>query len=721
MKKENRFFLSNNRILSPFIFVYFLSLLFINTSSLFSMNGEGETPQNVLLITIDTLRADRLSCYGNVSFKTPNIDSLAKKGILYTRAFAHNSLTLPSHTNIMLGTTPNYHGVQDNSNFIVKNNFLTLAEHLKKSGYSTGAFIGGLPLDSIFGLDQGFDVYDDNFAPEDSSENSSAERKAEVVIEKALQWMKNQTSHWFIWIHLYDPHYTYEPPEPFFSRFKTTPYDGEVAYIDFSLGRLFAHMEKNNLFGNTLVVFTSDHGESLGDHGEDTHGILAYNSTIWIPLIISIPKIKSKTIDQSVSHIDIFPTVCDVLGLEKPQPLQGLSLLPTTKGKKIPERVIYFESLQPYYTLGWAPLKGYISKRGKFFDSPIPELYDLASDFDEKNNMAGSTNLENYKRTLEQLILQQSIPENNNARKRIDNATLSKLKGLGYLGNPMSIQKETYSAADDIKTLLPKYNRVVKAFKLKDTGQIQEGILKLKAVIQETQSVDFAYSYLAQLYKESHQIENALTVLREGLIRYPDSSEILNVYSEYLIDLGKNDELIALLGAGNLKQMERDPKFFNRLGIAYMNKNDLEKGINAFEMALAIESEYVDALFNLGSIYLTMSLKNNNKDILQKSTTYLLKVIELNPNHWKALNSMGTVYLQLGQTTKAIDYWEKTLELNPRSERTHYYLGLVYFSENKVKESLIHLTLYKSNYYQFLSDEEKMKLDTLIQLVKSKF
>jgi len=605
MIKNNWFFLLKNRIIFSLLLFSFITIVFTITPPLYSMNGEEEAPKNILLITIDTLRADRLSCYGNASFKTPNIDGLAERGILYSRAFAHNSLTLPSHTNILLGTTPLYHGVQDNFNFIVKDNFLTLAEYLKKFGYSTGAFIGGSPLDSKFGLDQGFDVYDDDFAPVGSSGLTSAERKAEEVLEKTLKWMKNQSSPWFVWIHLFDPHYSYEPPEPFLSRFKTTPYDGEVAYTD--------------------------------------------------------------------------------------------------------------------YTLGWAPLLGYISQKDKFFDSPIPELYDLVTDFDEKNNLAGSTNLEDYKKTLEQLILQQSIPEDINARNRIDNSTLMKLRSLGYVGNPMSAQKETFSRNDDIKTLLPIYNRTVKAFKLKDTGQIQDGISQLNTIMQEEQSVDFAYSYLAQLYKESRQIENALKVLREGLNRHPTSSEILNVFSEYLLDSGKFDELIDLLGAGNLSQMERDPKFFNRLGIAYMNKNDLENGMNAFEMALAIDSEYVDALFNLGTIYLTLSMKNNDKSIIQKSMTYLRKVIELDPNNWKAPNSLGTVYLQSGEIKKALDSWEKTIELNPKSERTHYYLGLVYFSEGNLKESLIHLTTYKSDYYQFLSVEEKMKLDALLQLVRSKF
>jgi arylsulfatase A-like enzyme/Tfp pilus assembly protein PilF len=713
--------LLKNFIVFPFLLLSFCPIAFLFTPSLLSMNGGEEAPKNVLLITIDTLRTDRLSCYGNTSFKTPNIDSLAERGLRYRRAFAHNSLTLPSHTNILLGTTPLFHGVQDNSNFKVKKDFLTLAELLKGIGYSTGAFIGGAPLDSHFGLDQGFDVYDDDFSSSSSSEQIYAERRADQVMDKALTWMTSQASPWFIWIHLFDPHYPYEPPEPFLSRFKGSPYDGEVAYTDHILGRLFNHLEQNHLSDNTLIVFTADHGESLGEHGESTHGVFAYNSTIWVPLIISLPGIKPNKIDQPVSHIDIFPTVCDVLGIEKPQNLPGLSLLSATRVRKIPERKIYFESFQPFYRYGWAPLQGYIGQKDKFFDSPIPELYDLASDFNEKNNLAGRTNLEGYKKTLDQLVLRLSNPANIDARNRIDESTLAKLKSLGYVGGPMSSQKKTFTIDDDIKTLLPIYNRVMKAYKLKDVGQIQEGISRIQSIIQEERSVDFAYSYLAKLFREARNIERALEILREGLDRYPSSSEILYVLSEFLLGSGKYDELIALLSSGTLSQKERDPEFFNRLGIAYLRKNDMKNAINAFEMALTVDEDYVDALFNLGDIYLTLYMNNKDKNALQNSLSYFIKVIELEPNNWEAFNNLGTLYLQLGDKRKTKESWIKTLEINPKSTRTHYFLGMLYLSEGKLMESLDHLTLYKLDFYKYLSAEERMKLDALLQMLKSKF
>ncbi len=393
----------------------FLCAVFI-VPFLFSLKRE-EPKQNLLLVTIDTLRADRLSCYGSQNPKTPHIDSLAERGVLFSRAFANTSTTLPSHTNILLGTTPLHHGVHENLNFVVSEQLLTLAEHLKDYGYSTGAFVGAYPLDSRFGLSQGFDTYDDNYARIHFVNPSSLERNAEAVVESALEWLERQDSPWFLWIHCWDPHVPYDPPEPFKTQYRDHLYDGEVAYVDFALGKLFNYMKENNLFDNTSIIFTGDHGESLGQHGEKTHGFFAYNSSIWIPLIISAPGKKPSRIDHYVSHIDIFPTACDVLELEKPSFLQGISLLPALNGKKLPERPIYFESLYPYYSRGWAPLKGFLHQGKKFIDSPIPELYELDKDFDELKNLAVEKKLDKYRKQLEKIISDQTPSEKTTAKQ----------------------------------------------------------------------------------------------------------------------------------------------------------------------------------------------------------------------------------------------------------------------------------------------------------------
>ncbi|MGD8536528.1 MAG: sulfatase, partial [Candidatus Aminicenantes bacterium] len=259
----------------------------------FSLSGSiaKQDDLNVLLITIDTIRPDRLSCYSTKYLRTPRIEALAENGVVFDRAFAHNPTTLPSHANILLGTTPLAHGVHDNSKFRINEELLTLAEFLKESGYSTGAFIGAFPLDSRFGLSQGFDVYDESYSSDSSAKFTLAERRAEEVVHAAMAWFERQNSKWFSWIHLWDPHTMYSPPEPFKSKFEDDLYSGEVAYVDSELGRLFDFLEERDFFGNTLIILTGDHGESLGEHGELTHSYFAYNSTLWAPLIIAGPGI----------------------------------------------------------------------------------------------------------------------------------------------------------------------------------------------------------------------------------------------------------------------------------------------------------------------------------------------------------------------------------------------------------------------------------------------
>ncbi|MBN2206849.1 MAG: sulfatase, partial [Candidatus Aminicenantes bacterium] len=357
---------------------------------------------NVLLVTIDTLRTDRLSCYGFDHVRTENVDRLAARGTIFSRAFAHTPTTLPSHANIMVGATPLTHGVHDNSGFVVRPEMLTLAEHLKAEGYATAAFVGAYPLDSRFGLDQGFDLYDDDFGSQSARGDAFyVERSAEAVVGRAMGWLKAApASPWFVWVHCFDPHEPYRPPAPYDRSFAQSPYDGEVAYVDAALGALFSWLEETGLAGRTLVVLTADHGESLGEHGEATHAYFAYNATIWVPLIVLSPGGRPGRSDAGVAHMDIFPTVCDALGVKPPRGLPGLSLMPAVRGKAFPERSLYFESLYPYYSRGWAPLRGVIQDRKKYIESPIPELYDLDRDFAELENLAGRVRWDGLRASL---------------------------------------------------------------------------------------------------------------------------------------------------------------------------------------------------------------------------------------------------------------------------------------------------------------------------------
>ena len=707
-------------------FIFFLFLLclfliiFLSGSPLVSRKNTKEARLNLLLISIDTLRADRLSCYSKKHLPTPNMDILAENGVIFSRAFAHNTTTLPSHANMLLGLTPLYHGVRENTNFIVRKEFLTLAEYLKSFSYSTRAIIGGYPLHSRFGLSQGFDIYDDDYETVKYQKLAYGERKAEVVVDKALDWLKSQKSPWFLLIHCFDPHDPYEPPEPFKTKYEENLYDGEVAYVDFVLGKLVSYIIENNLFDNTLIIFTGDHGESLGQHGEMTHGYLAYNTTIWVPLIISIPGVSPGKIDQIVSHIDIFPTVCDVLHVKKPSFLQGISLLPAIKGKMLPRRTIYFESLYPYYSRGWAPLKGYIYRKEKYIESPIPELYYLDEDFDELKNLAEKKKLDGYRERLARIIEEQSNPENIKARQRIDRESLEKLRSLGYISSPQVSKKVSFGPEDDVKILLPYHNKTMKAMELYREGKVKEGFELLKEVITERKDVDIAYSNLATLYKEQGKLKEALEVLKMGLEYLPSSYGVIISYVKYLNEAGQYNDALEVLNEERLPQMEHDPEIWNYLGVAYAGKGDFEKALEAYEKALLIDDEYAVVFRNLGTAYLSIYLKTRESKTCEKSIQNFKRAIELEPDYASAYNRLGVAYREVGKTEEAIYCLEKALELRPDVGHPLYSLGFAYMDKGDKVKALSYFNKYKEGYYHSLSLKEKEKLDALIKKCKRK-
>ncbi|MEE9500437.1 MAG: sulfatase-like hydrolase/transferase [Candidatus Aminicenantaceae bacterium] len=709
----------NHLFLLSLLFVFFTDLgLF---SSVFGLEGTAKEQElNVLLITIDTLRTDRVSCYSSQHIQTPNMDRLAKKGVVFTRAFSHNPTTLPSHTNMLLGLTPLYHGVRENTNFVARAELLTLAEYLKDIGYSTGAFIGGYPLHSRFGLAQGFDVYDEDYERMKFVKFSAGERKAGEVIDSALRWLEPQKSKWFCWVHCFDPHDPYEPPEPFSTQYEKSPYDGEVAYVDRELGRLLDHMEKKELFDNTLIIFTGDHGESLGQHGEMTHGYLANNTTIWVPLILSYPSSKPGRVDQNVSHIDIFPTVCDILRIKKPDALQGISLLPGMEGKKLPGRTIYFESLYPYYSRGWAPIKGFIQDGVKYIQSPIPELYDLKADFDESRNLAESQRLDIYRKRLNEIIEQYSHPANEKAQHRIDMKSLERLRSLGYISSPQVATKKSYGPTDDVKTLLPFHNKAVKAWELYQEGRIQEGFDLVKEVITERQDVDIAYSHLAKMYKEQEKLKEALGVLELALEHLPSNYGVLITYVSYLNLAGRNDDVIDIVEHLQLPQMENDPEIWNYLGLAYSNKGEFTKAIDALAFSLSVDDEFAYAYRSLGTVYLSRFLEARDKEDLMKSIRNFEKAINFEPDFAAAYNSLGVAYKENNQTDKAMSCWDKAYELRPDVGYPLLNLGLVYLERGDKVKAMDFFKTYKKSFYSSLSSSEKERLDALIRKCERK-
>jgi arylsulfatase A-like enzyme len=357
--------------------------------------------QNVLLITLDTMRADGLSCYGGPA-ATPNLDRLASLGVRYDFAHAHAVMTLVSHASILTGLYPFQHGIHDNAGFRLASNIPTLGALLRPHGMATAAFIASFALDSRFGLNAGFDVYDEKYGKSQMGAGFlMPERRGDAVVAAAATWIEQQHGRWLAWAHLFDPHAPYDPPSPFKEQYAGRPYYGEVAYTDSVLGRLL-DAARDPSGRPTLVVVTGDHGEGLNDHGELTHGLFAYEATLRIPLLIAqidhntpswttsarpgTPQARGAVASVSARHIDIVPTILDALQIAVPANLPGRSLIGA------PDRaptVSYFEAMSASFNRGWAPLTGILLDREKYIDLPLPERYDLGSDAGEQMNLVG--------------------------------------------------------------------------------------------------------------------------------------------------------------------------------------------------------------------------------------------------------------------------------------------------------------------------------------------
>lgn len=673
-----------------------------------------EAGPNILLVTVDTLRADHLGCYGSTSVRTPAADALAARGTLFTRAFAHNPLTLPSHANILLGLTPNAHGVHDNSCFIVREDFLTLAEWLKARGYATGAFVGAFPVDSRFGLVQGFDVYDDNYGTQGPTDMVFVERKADVVVAKAAEWLKGRTGPWFLWVHLFDPHQPYEPPEPFLSQYPGRPYEGEIAYADAALGKLLGFLKESGLEDRTAVVFTADHGESLGEHGETTHGYFAYNATLRVPLILTVPGARPGRVEANVGHVDIFPTVCGIVGAKEPPGLQGRSLLPLVRGKTLPDKAIFFEALTAYYNRGWAPLRGFILGQEKFMDSPIPEVYDLGKDFAELENLAPKTDLAKYQRAFADLVRAETSPLADKAGQALDRATAEKLRSLGYLASPQKPKTKAFTARDDLKTLLPYHAKWMRATLAYSAGRSAEGIGLLKEIVAERKDFDLAYTYLANFYQEQKRPAEAEAVLREALANNPESFRITTALGIIMIDNGRFGEAIDLLNR-SLATIDFDPETWNYLGVAYWNTGRLDEALEAYERALALDANYAIVFNNRGSLFLSRYFKAKRPDDLARAAGDFRQAVEIDPKYASAWNGLGVSSSQTGDMDGAISAWERAVALKPDFGFALYNLGLGLLGKGDKAGALKCLTRYKELAYASLPPGERVRLDELIQ------
>jgi len=438
---------------------------------------------NLLLISIDTMRADYLSCYAESGVKTPNIDRIAREGILFKNCSAQIPLTLPSHATLFTGRYPMSHGVYENIGYILPEKMTTLAEVLKKAGYTTAGFIGSVVIGSSTGIAQGFDLYDDTFSPEEISaiKFGIAERRADKVVDSYINWQKDHLGdRFFAFVHLFDPHAPYDPPEPYRSRYqkeKNGPYRGEVAFTDEQIGRIYQFLKEKGLLKKTIIVISGDHGEMLGEHNEAEHGYFIYHSAINVPLIIRLPEgnYRGRKIEAQAGNIDIMPTILSLLDIPAPKEVEGKSLIPLIRKPKTEfPRYAYSESRRAYNHFGFAILRRICDGRYHYIDAPKPELYDIKSDpFEERNLFQKEKErAKALKRKMEEIVRRYSRGEGSSAE--VSPELAERIRALGYLSAPGA--RKCKGNLPDPKDFIDIYNEVLLAGKLEEEGKYEESL-----------------------------------------------------------------------------------------------------------------------------------------------------------------------------------------------------------------------------------------------------
>jgi arylsulfatase A-like enzyme/predicted negative regulator of RcsB-dependent stress response len=641
---------------------------------------------NVVLITIDTLRADHVGCYGDKQIKTPNIDGLAADGVRFERAFAVVPVTLPSHASMLTGTYPMLSGIHDFSGNKLSPLQPTLASVLKQAGYQTGAVIAAAVLDSRFGLNQGFDFYYDHFdfSRLDEANLDQMERPGNVVADVALDWLekdwlaKNSQKKFFLWMHLYDPHFPYHPPEPYSREYAAQPYDGEIAFADEQVGRLVRFLKEKGIYQNTVIVLCGDHGESLGEHGEKTHGFFIYNATMHVPLIIRWPDSRlperpaARTVAEPVSLVDLMPTVLGAVGLEIPPQVQGRSLLPELRGERGPDdlhhddqagrdRVLYGETFLPRLHFNWSELRGSENTKYHFIDAPRPELYDLAKDPGEVRNLFSEKKAvaEEMRAKLAGMIHDYSAGKELAEKTGLDPALMERLKALGYAGFSGG-SDPTISSRDlpDPKDRVATYELISDAIADSQHGRYQESIEKLKSAVK-TEPNSLPAHYLQGLdYYHLKMFPEAVDELQKTVQLSPDYALAYFNLGMAQAHAGQIDAAIASLQ----RTLQLDATNFEaayNLGVAFLQKKQLEPAAAAFRQMVAINPESARGHRVLGETLLYQSK-------LDDAIVELRRAVELAPQEPIMHESLAKALAAKGLTAEADEERRRAQQPTPQ-------------------------------------------------------
>ena len=632
---------------------------------------------NVILITMDTLRADHVGCYGATQVQTPVLDSLSRDGVVFEHAYSQVPLTWPSHTAILTGTYPFQNGVQDFTGQPLSSRFRSVAQGFQAHGYATGAVVSSFVLDRSWGLARGFDFYDDAFSAGSfhKKDIGLVDRRAEESVSRTISWLaKNSQRPFFFWLHLYDPHSPYDPPEPFQSEFKNHLYDGEIAYADHELGRLISWLKQKKLYDRSLIIFLSDHGESLGDHGENEHGFFIYNSTMQVPLIVKPPAgsgIHPGRVSTPVETIAVAPTLLRLAGVKDTIDKQFQS--PALPQKNADEGDgAYGETFYPFSSFGWSPLHSLETSRYHYIDAPQPELYDVVNDPEEKNNLAAqqSATVAVFKDKLQQRLKNNPFARDEPKGVGLNPETAEKLRALGYVAYRTPVPGAALAAGlPDPKAKVGDFESILRAQDALRAGDFRTGESVLAAVSERNPQMYVLHFMLGEAFARQQKWQDASAQFDQALQLNPNFDQAMTGLAQARMMLNEYPEARRWLTQA-LKFNPQNYRAWYELGTIEA-KTDKAAAIADYEEGVAIQPNFAPLRQELGTLQLEQRKYHDAQGNLEKAA-------ELGAQDAAIFNYLGICYSRQKLTAKGIASYRRAIELDPNLAEAHLNLAFAY-------------------------------------------
>lgn len=647
-----------------------------------------DSDYNLLIITLDTTRADRIGIYGYSKAETPNIDYLARDGVLFKNCYASVPLTLPSHVTLFTGREPIAHHVRNNGTYVLKHEETTLAETMQGLGHKTFAVIASFTLHSKFGVSQGFEEYDDSLDYNTAANNIRTEIRADKVYAKFRSWLeRNHTQKFFSWVHFFDPHSPYDPPPEYKSRFSDDYYDGEIAYMDYFVGQIIQDLKSKGILDKTLIIIAGDHGEAFGEHKEYGHGIFCYEESLKVPLIFSNPVIfkgENRVISERICLADVMPTVLELFGGFLSANLQGKSFAPLLFGEKENHKAqIYVESLYGKEDMGWASLTGMIVDDHKYISLPTPELYDLINDPDEKKNLFGE------KKSLAKKIdgklsqhIQICAESGEGPRRTLTAADREKLESLGYVSPFSAKSKKEIDPKDGIELL----NEVLSVKKLLDEKNPEEAERKLRDLQESDQGVKLPpfYDNLCNLYRERGELDKAIEVLEKAVKQFPDKKRFQLNLALFYFEAGKVQDA-EKLSLALVREYPDIAQAHSLLALIYKGEGEIDKAVSFYERARKIEPSNVMLQLNHAEVELERG--NLHKALELLDSLGQNDVLMEEPDSSKVRIRLGVLWARGGAYERAIDLFSRIIENKKDNVDVWTYLGLSYYNKGDFEKA----------------------------------